>query len=472
MWTRDPLAKPVQWYEGMLLSPQHFQQTQIYNEQQLRCALEAACPYYWGVRELELEEGLDTGVVAVRRIFAVMADGLVVDFDGSRDGSLKIDLKTTEKAKDPGRQRWRVQLAVPRRGEASASSTARFRRYGSVRGERHRDENTGEVGSEVVRLDPILSLSVDEGSDAYVRLGLLEVERTDDGSFSRTRYVPPLLRVSTSPSAAGAELGTALVRLAAKLRSKAVALAERQKRQGGAGSGDVGRSTKNQIQALVGGLVPFELLAESGRAHPFALYAALGSVSSLVSSLEPSGIPPKLLRYDHDDMGPGFSEVVSKIEDIVDRVQLKFRTVELARSPTPDDPERYVVVVPRDWASSELWIELEARPGRGRSDLNQWMAACRIVSDPVDLPAGADGKLERLRRERTLGARAEPTDMFPYLGVEADEQRALFKLPVDGELVCRGELLVIACTDSSLRESAPRVMVFYVGTDGPKDATG
>ena len=79
----------------------------------------------------------------------------------------------------------------------------------------------------------------------------------------------------------------------------------------------------------------------------------------------------------------------STLKEVVDRVQLKFRTVEMLRSPTPDDPERYVVVVPRDWAFPELWIELEARPGRGRSDLSQWMAACRIVSDPLDLPAGS-----------------------------------------------------------------------------------
>lgn len=469
MLRNGSLAKPVQWHEGMLLSPQHFQQAQIYNEQQLRCSMEATCPFYWGVLELEIAEGLDTGIVSVRRIVGVMPDGLVVDFNSDGDNALSIDLNVTEKAAEPGKQRWRVQLAIPRRGEASASSTAPFRRYASIEGQRHRDENDGEVGVEVVRLSPILSLSVNEGSDAYVRLGLIEVERADDGSFSRTDYVPPLLRVSTTDSSPAAGLSKSLVNLAAKMRRKAVGLVESQRRQGADGSGEIGRGTKNQIRALVGALVPFEFLAESGQAHPFELYSALGAVLGHVSSLEPSGLPPKLRRYDHDNLNRGFADVIGKIDSVVERVQLKFRTIRMRLDPTRNDPDRYVVVVPADWKFSGLWIEAEASPGRGRDGLTRWMAACRIVSDPVDLPEDADSKLERLRRERTLGVPAEPTDAFPKLGVQADEQRALFKVPVDDNLIRRGEQLVIACTDASLRDWAPRAMLFYVGTGEDKD---
>lgn len=475
MFRSDPMAKPVQWYEGMLLSPQHFQQSQIYNEQQIRCALATASPFYWGISELELEEGeLGAGVVTVKRLFCVMSDGLVVDFDSSRGRSLSIDLNETERAEQPGPQRWRVHLAVPRRTEASASGSARFRRYESIRGERHRDENTGEVGEQIVRLHPVLSLSVSERSDAYVRLGIIEVDRADDGTFSKTRYVPPLLRVSSSHSASwlGGELASSLVALADKIRRKAAGLAERQKRQGGGQDEGLARGPRAQIQALVGGLVPFELLAESGNAHPFEMYAALGSLLSTVASLEPSGIPAKLRRYDHDDIEPGFSAAVRRVESIVDRVQLKFSTQEMKRAPTEEDPDRHVMRIPADWRFDELWIELEARPGRGRRQLEQWMEACRIVSDPVDAEPGAGSKLQRLRRERTLGVVAEPTDGFAHLGVEADEQRALFRLPIDGDLVRRGEQLEISCTDSSLRAAAPRAIVFYVGTDATTLAPG
>ena len=458
MLRHGSLTKQVQWYEGMLLSPQHFQQSQIYNEQQLRCTMEVASPFFWGVQDLDCDVHADSGIVTVTRVSAVMPDGLVVDFDAAKgEGkNLKLDLNVTEKGAADGPQTWRVSLAVARRG------LARFPRFLSVRGEKHPDENDGEFGLEVARLDPIFSLSADEGSDIYVRLGLIGVERTDDGSYHQTDYVPPLIRVSDEPHAAGQNLGRELIELAANMRQKARGLVERQKREGEGEHGSGG--TQAEIQALVGALLPFEFLAESRCAHPFELYRALGAVLGSVSSLEHAGLPPKLRAYVHDDVWPGFRDALKRANGIVDRVQLKFRTTPIEASPTPDDPYRYVMDIPPSWSSDELWIEAEAGAGHGREGVEKWMAECRIVSDPADLPPDGDSKLERLRRARLHGVEAVPQKEIPRLGVRQDDQRALFKIMVDDNLVRRGERLFISCTDSKLQELAPKYMLFYKET--------
>ncbi len=45
----------VLWHEGMLLSPQHFQQADLRQQVQLSYMMLAAAPYCWGVRQFTLD---------------------------------------------------------------------------------------------------------------------------------------------------------------------------------------------------------------------------------------------------------------------------------------------------------------------------------------------------------------------------------------------------------------------------------
>ena len=51
----------IQWHEGMLLSPQHFQQLQARLDAQSAWQLLAAQPLAWGVRRLEIDHGALAG---------------------------------------------------------------------------------------------------------------------------------------------------------------------------------------------------------------------------------------------------------------------------------------------------------------------------------------------------------------------------------------------------------------------------
>src|SRR5262249_28543467 len=52
MSARD-LPAAIQWYEGMLLAPQHFQQSSLRQEALLAYHLAALSPYHWGVSRLD-----------------------------------------------------------------------------------------------------------------------------------------------------------------------------------------------------------------------------------------------------------------------------------------------------------------------------------------------------------------------------------------------------------------------------------
>ena len=68
--------RPVYWYSGQFLEPQHFQQTDAYNAAERFSMLEASRPYFWGMGGLELDESaLAEGRVAVRSVRLLFQDG-------------------------------------------------------------------------------------------------------------------------------------------------------------------------------------------------------------------------------------------------------------------------------------------------------------------------------------------------------------------------------------------------------------
>ena len=54
----DPPPDRIQWHEGMLLSPQHFQQEAARVDALVAWHTLASSPYSWGIRKLELDQSL------------------------------------------------------------------------------------------------------------------------------------------------------------------------------------------------------------------------------------------------------------------------------------------------------------------------------------------------------------------------------------------------------------------------------
>ena len=71
----------VVWSEGMLVSPQHLQQADLYHERMLDCRLAATAPLSWGITAIEIDSGaLAADQLVVDRFAGVLPDGLPLDF--------------------------------------------------------------------------------------------------------------------------------------------------------------------------------------------------------------------------------------------------------------------------------------------------------------------------------------------------------------------------------------------------------
>src|SRR5262245_10841696 len=104
----------VQWHEGMLLAPQHFQQLAWRQEALLHYHTLAAAPFYWGVRHVRVDPVLLlSGTLRVVELEALMPDGLLVTHAPHVAEGLEIDLTLyTEVIRQAAVT---VHLAVPAR---------------------------------------------------------------------------------------------------------------------------------------------------------------------------------------------------------------------------------------------------------------------------------------------------------------------------------------------------------------------
>ena len=75
----EDIPEAIQWHEGMLLSPQHFQQSAWRHELLVQYGSLLVAPYCWGVRSLTLDTKLlPGGTFRVLELEAVMSDGSLV----------------------------------------------------------------------------------------------------------------------------------------------------------------------------------------------------------------------------------------------------------------------------------------------------------------------------------------------------------------------------------------------------------
>lgn len=80
---KQKLIPEIQWHDGMLLMPQHFQRQSRRLEQQLSYHLGYLNPYHYGLVQLQLDDpALPSGLLRVLELEAVMPDHMLVQYNG------------------------------------------------------------------------------------------------------------------------------------------------------------------------------------------------------------------------------------------------------------------------------------------------------------------------------------------------------------------------------------------------------
>lgn len=411
------LPDPIQWSEGMLLTPQHLQQNDIYWQEQLRHTLACVQPNYWGLVDLAINGAdLVAGKLTIERLHCVMPDGLALQYPRESDEPLRLDLNALKWEEGKSRK---VHLAVPLRAEGAASRRSQIQRYRSIPGALEVDENTGDDRVEIGRLRARAELRPTEAVGAkYTSFPLLELRREQSGAFALTQFHPPLLRLSAS-AFLGAELGlqgwlSGLVRHARE-RAK-----ELSAETDAADAGDERAHTdlrlrRFAVQHATKSLPPLELLVRSPSVHPFDLYLGLAQLVGQIGALGEDPVPPPLEPYRHDDCLPGFRAALEFVEMRLDQMSLAFEWLPFEQA----KDGCFSRALPADLPLSALIVELRPRPGQGASEVAGWLRQARI---------GSDDLMPLLERRRLPGALHEAVRPNQVPGLSLRPGRAVFSL--------------------------------------------
>lgn len=413
------LPEAVQWSEGMLLSPQHMQQNDIYWAHQLRHLASCLQPYYWGILDLACDEtALAAGMLKLERLHAVMPDGVPVQYPGHLvDGHgqpLQLDLKKVDGWTDGP---LRVYLGIPVRAEGAASVTSRIQRFDPVPGSLEADENTGEDRIEVGRLRPRLELLPGIRVPAkFEAFPLLEVVRDAGGHFRVGPYHPPMIRLSAASFLGQDQIGLRLDSLIETIRAKIRDLVGGREVDDNIGGLD--RDARQQLFAarhLASMLPVLELRLRARVTHPYDIFLCLAAMAGQVAALGANPTPPVVNAYRHEDCLAGFSSLLDFIEARLRLVTPPFEAMLFDRISDTGFARR----LPDDLRPDTLVIELRGRNGVNSAILRQWLMQARIASDDL-MPV--------LEQRRLPGAAVRQLDANHFGGLNVADGAQLFEI--------------------------------------------
>ena len=424
----NDIPDAIQWHEGLLLTPQHFQQLTLRHESLVHYSTSLSTPFCWGLRRFKHDTiSLPAGKFVVQELEAVMPDGLLVCHDSlEAANALEVDLtKHADKMLD---QPVTIYLAVV--ADGNGGSNDELNKYEPFK--RKRDNAPGGNGHDIYCLRPRLSLLVRDVPKKFIGFPLARVSHKESFSLDE-KFIPPLLAIPIQSTAgeadvvAAARLAEMCSGMAKKIRKRAMYLAdeERTAAQGTASRSDV---TSRIMLSLVAGLPAFEAMLKIGVAHPLTVYLALCAVAGQLTVLGKEMLPPSFDAYDHNDLYATFKPLLDFIRRSLDE------GVPLAYKSFPFVFEEGVFQLHFDgsWTNKRLALGIRRPHGMSDDHLIKWGESCLIASQ---------GRLEAIRENRIRGAVRKHVermgDVVPGKGV------ALFSLTADEEFIKPDEMLQI-----------------------------
>ncbi|HTG86914.1 MAG TPA: type VI secretion system baseplate subunit TssK [Pyrinomonadaceae bacterium] len=440
----------IQWHEGLLLTPQHFQQLSSRHEALVQYGTSLVSPFCWGVRRFKHQQiSLTPGKFRVLQLEAVMPDGLVVVHglpNLERDGALEIDL--SEKGEEIGERGVLIYLAVAARqiGNPNGGTS----RYQAFSGDPVIDEVSAARAETIQRLKPLLTLHAGQlpPSDC-VGFPIARVIYKNSSFVLDDKFIPPLLAVPATAkdgdmsSAAAQRLGEMCSQMALRVRKRAMYLAD-EARNPGAGSRFSNEAAARSVMlSLAGGLPAFEAVLQTGCAHPFPLYVALCGLAGHIATLGTDMVPPASDPYKHNDLYASFQPVL----DFIDRAMDYGVPVAYKSFLFNYNEGAYELRFNSDWMKKKLAIGIKGERGMTETEVVRWGENCLI---------GSQNRIELMKTNRIRGASRQHAervgDVVTPKGVE------LFSLIVDESYVEPETLLQIV----NFETRRPYEIVLYV----------
>jgi type VI secretion system protein ImpJ len=380
----------VVWSEGMFLTPQLFQQSDLHHEAQLHFRLSRLHAYPWGMAELAIDQDAVTnGMFTVTRCACVLLDGLVLNAPADDPAPASRAFRDAFPATA---DRLAVYLAVPeqRAGAvnvaAIGASTGRPMRYAMGLVKAVDDTTEGSEREIPVARKNVRLLVSGESLEGHVTIKIAEVVRTPSGTFALDEgYVAPALTLASSP-----RLLLILRRIVELVAAKGASLAQQRRHVADFGASDL--ATFWLLHTLNVALPALQHLVTAPERHPELAYLELARLIGMLTTFSLETEVREIPRYDHEALGPLFAELERKIVFLLETV-IPTRYVMIPLEKTADHMHVGRVVDERLVKSARFYLGASAQ-----------LPVARIVSDiPTKAKIGSPDQIGDLIARALLG---------------------------------------------------------------------
>jgi len=433
-------TNPIQWYEGMLLMPQHFQQADIRMESMMTYYMSHTFSFFWGVVQLKVNESLLTsGIFRPIELEVIMPDGLLVTSLPQTDPPLQVNLLSFRDKMEA--IPYFIYLCVPYRRGDWTDVSGDLPRYHSIVNPNVADINTGEQAIDIPRLIPNLSLQVGlEPPAHYASLPLAQVT-CDEKSFSLAEYIPPQIKVDLL-----SDLGQMCSQLVQQLREKLAYLQQKVQSVGDRVTKDPFFEEMEQVRLkLIVGLLPFEAALSTGKSHPFDIYQALCTLAGQISGIKYGEIPPRFKAYNHLDLRQSFSQIIEYVGKVLDEIEESYSVIPFALN------ERvFSLQLQSSWVGDRFVLGARIQPGMTEDALLNWVNNCVIVTDK---------NITLAKDNRVLGAQRKIVSEIPEMNLVATKGVQLFVVESDARYIDpKGVLCLFNVSDDDFTRPAEVVL--------------
>ncbi|OUV03650.1 MAG: hypothetical protein CBC42_04155 [Betaproteobacteria bacterium TMED82] len=430
----------IQWHEGMLLTPQHFQVESTRIDSLIAWHSLASSDKSWGIRKCKFDNSLlASGILRVLQIDVLMPDGtaIVENYEQDQKRSLQIELDEHELIlKEKGKLDVYLALAIAD-GIKGLDGTSRF---DSVITDPIEDVISEADAVDIPRLKPALKLIAGDtptGGFKFFRLCTV-INRND--VIALGDELPAMVDVYACP-----KLIDDVRKFAENLRGKATFIGRQLlSRQDSKGDDDKFLLLQ-RLSCLVSDLPNIEAILSLPNISPIGLYLCLSSALGPLSQLKIGGLPPTVARYDHENLHLTFNKLLADLNSLIDQVSQDYREV-----PFLFENETFSLRLRSEWISSTLIIGVK---GLSTSDADQWVRSVII---------GSEKSMEEYREKRILGAKRRSVQTVENLNLRAPPGTHLFEILTPKDMQESDYRLFIAPSGRLEKTPVPDDILLYI----------
>ena len=356
------IPEQIMWHDGMLLSPQHFQQAFKRSENIYKYQFFQNIPYPFGVKTFTFDENTFTnGLLKVEELECTFQDGLEYYFNSSKDKeTLEFDLT---KYKDIlSKKPVTLVICVPKNKTNNYILNSSNSRFKSVNIDSYSiDENTGEDEIYIPRIKPNVSFMLEhEISSNFIAIPIAQVYL--ENSFYKTKLFCPPTTSITQESPIWKISNSVCLLLRYKIQD---IIADIYKFDNEEYKGTF-FNRRQALKTMKACLPRLEASIHSNQLHPFQLYLELYNVYAHISSNDIDENPKSLVPYNHFNLLETFELINNYIIEYLEReiptgfnvtkiskIDKKFQSTILTKENTLDNNTHILIGLKKSYSVSE-----------------------------------------------------------------------------------------------------------------------